>query len=217
MRGLANSLPVAAAVLGVLAAFIMTTPDHVLAAAPAPAAVDENEHGTSGVDADRPTAQEKSLNLTGWNAQALAVATKTTERYGQPDLRAPDRLVWTHRGPWKRIVVLRDAPTGRFSPEHPAYLEQTVAYDVPGDKATAVAAFEPSLLVDTGREELTARSDSEENNFLALNIADEVVRGARGVDDAKSFFSRTAALSLSGKTSDYTQGLKFQPKDQTAP
>jgi hypothetical protein len=217
MRGLANSLPVAAAVLGVLAAFILTTPDHVLAASPSPTSVDENEHGASGVDVDRPTSQEKSLDLAGWNAQALAVATKTTERYGQPDLRAPDRLVWTHRGPWKRIVVVRDAPAGRFSPEHPAYLEQTVAYDVPADKLTAVASFEPSLLADAGREELTARSDSEQTNFLALNIADELVRGARGVDDAKSFFSRTSALSVSGKTSDYTQGLKFQPKDQTSP
>ena len=62
---------------------------------------------------------------------------------------------------------------------------------------------------------LTARSDSEENNYISLNLADEIVHGKKSVAEARNFYAKTEQLGLSGKTSSYSQGLLFQPGTTT--
>jgi hypothetical protein len=46
-------------------------------------------------------------------------------------------------------------------------------------------------------------------NFLALNLVDEIATGARSVEDARDFYSKTARLSKAGKSSAYMEGLLF--------
>ncbi len=212
MKNLSHSLPIALALMGLLAAFVAATP--ASAGAEIAAAADPREHGAGRVAPEK--AANRTADVRTWNAPAQAVALRVIDKYGQPDESGPDRLVWHHRGPWTRIVARREPAQGNFAPEHPDYLEQTVAYDVPLDRLADVEAFEPSLLVDVAQAELTARSDTEETNILALNVADDVVAGRKPVQEAKAFYSRTSGLAVSGKSSKYTQGLLFRPKDQTA-
>jgi hypothetical protein len=47
-------------------------------------------------------------------------------------------------------------------------------------------------------------------NFLALNIADEIIRGRRDVRGAIAFYRRTLDLAAAGKTSPYMTRLLFR-------
>lgn len=147
--------------------------------------------------------------LSGWGEEAGLVARRVAAKYGAPDETTTEGLVWRHRGPWKRILVRRDAASREFPVSHSEYLEQTISYAVPPEKFADLAKFDGGLLADRGRGELTARSDREEANVLALNLADEIARGKRSVDDARKFAKLTLSAASAGKESAYTQGLLF--------
>jgi hypothetical protein len=118
---------------------------------------------------------------------------------------------------WKRIVVRRDAAVHDFPSRHSDYVEQTISYRVPVDKLGELAAFDGSLIPDRGRGELTSRAESEASNYLALNLADEIVSGKKTVPEARRFLSKQSRLSASGKSSTYAEGLLFQqPKSDPA-
>lgn len=147
--------------------------------------------------------------LSGWGEEAGLVARRVAAKYGSPDETTAEGLVWRRRGPWKRILVRRDAVSREFPVSHSEYLEQTISYAVPAEKFAELAKFDGGLLADRGRGELTARSDREEANILALNLADEISRGKRSVDDARKFAKLTLSAASAGKESAYTQGLLF--------
>lgn len=138
-----------------------------------------------------------------WPAESLLVAHLMIHRYGRPEEVHADRLVWRSRWPWKRIVV---SAGSRAKP-----LEQVVAYRVPADKLQDLGRFSRRLLVDQARGELSSLSDREDYNRLALNLADEVVRGRRTPEQARRFFVRTVRLSLAGKDGPYTKRLFIAP------
>lgn len=145
-----------------------------------------------------------------WPARPRALARLMIERYGTPDEIVASQIAWNARGPWKKIVVFRDPdPAGRSD-----HLLQSVAYGaVPMDHAWRnLAAFGRGASYDPATRELTARTDSQETNYLALNLADEVMRGRRGVRDARDFYDAASNLSEAGKSSPYMQGLLFVPK-----
>ncbi|MBI5624041.1 MAG: hypothetical protein HY924_09700 [Elusimicrobia bacterium] len=140
----------------------------------------------------------------GWPRISRMVAGVMIEKYGAPDRVSPGRLEWGQRRPWKRTVVT----------DHPlSPLEQTVDYVVPEPRVAAVAAFRHGLAVDTDQDELTVRSDREEMSFLALNLAHDIARGRRTPEESDRFFLRTLDLGFAGKSSPYTEGLRFRPHD----
>jgi hypothetical protein len=55
--------------------------------------------------------------------------------------------------------------------------------------------------------EIAARCDREEANFLALNIAPEIVTGKRGVEAARKFYAETMRAK---KHPEYTKGFLFE-------
>ncbi|MGI8616092.1 MAG: hypothetical protein ACR2L4_04825 [Actinomycetota bacterium] len=65
------------------------------------------------------------------------------------------------------------------------------------------------MIPERTKGELSARCDKEEMNFLALNLADEVVRGATSVDDARRTYTEQAMAAMMGKPAPYTEGLRF--------
>jgi hypothetical protein len=132
-----------------------------------------------------------------------------TDKYGAPDRMESIGLVWYDRAPWKKIVVWDEpefATLGRGSRN----LEQTIAYTVPEDKRRLLGSFSVDLTVSPNGAELSARSSSEERNFLMVNLADEIVRGLLSPSDARAVFSRTLQLADAGKTSPSMQRLLFQ-------
>jgi hypothetical protein len=131
------------------------------------------------------------------------------EKYGKPDQISSRSLAWYYNRPWQATEVFRDPGTRHRLTRNKDYLRQTVSYYVPEDKIADIMRFDPRLRVDTVRAELSARSDSEDMNYLALNLADDIVTEKRSVENARSFYIRTRQLALSGKMSPYLDRLLF--------
>ena len=145
-----------------------------------------------------------------WPQIAQRVSHRMIEKYGVPDESTPKSLVWNDNGPWKRTIVRRDSAA--------EVLEQIASYRVPTDRYELIGRLPGNVSAERGREELTAKSDSEGLNFLALNLADEVLSGKRDLEDARTLYDRTTAMTVSGKSSPYTQSLLFgEPAPSSAP
>lgn len=132
------------------------------------------------------------------------------ERYGPPDEIRDDRVVWTGKGPWARIEVHDEMGFVTKDSDGQANLEETVRYRVPEDKRPALAAFDEGLTVSRDGERLSARSVSEEDNVLALNLADKIVRGELDPRQARVAYRRALRLRDAGKSVPETQALLFE-------
>lgn len=142
--------------------------------------------------------------IAGWPVVSLRTAEAVMEKYGPPDLAVADRLVWYDNGAWKITTVYRDPA------EHIDVLEQTIGYAVPQDKTDALARLDLALRLSRNRRSLSAVSESEETNILALNLADEVVREKRTPEEARALYLRTVVLANAGKSSPYMEKLLFR-------
>ncbi|NNN07439.1 MAG: hypothetical protein HKL90_16240 [Elusimicrobia bacterium] len=152
----------------------------------------------SGPRPDGPDWANLSLNL-------------MVDKYGPPDRIELSRVVWLNRPPWKRIAVWDDMELQQFSLAKDQNLEDTIAYSVPRDKRVALRHFNGRVSVSADGSEISARSFSEARNFLSLNLADEIIRGAKTPAEAKAFDAETLKLADAGKSSPYMSGLLFTP------
>ncbi|MDD5304960.1 MAG: hypothetical protein PHS14_17825, partial [Elusimicrobia bacterium] len=167
--------------------------------------------GTFVVESGRPArtalrAREAEARrvVSNWPVVSLRTAEALIEEYGPPDLAIADRLAWFDNGPWKTTMVYRNPH------EHLDVLEQTIGYTVPQDKVAALAKLDVALRLSRDNRELSATSESEETNFLALNLADEVVREKRSSEEARAFYLKTVIQANAGKSSPYMKGLLFR-------
>ncbi len=142
--------------------------------------------------------------VSDWPPLARRAAELIADRYGLPDVVSANELVWNDNGPWKKTAVHRRGPA-----DSGEVIEQSVDYDVPRGKAAAVAKMDLGLKIDGAHGEISVAGVSEDANFLAVNLAVEVINGVKTPKEARDFYSRTLALMGEGKSSMYTQGLLF--------
>jgi hypothetical protein len=90
-------------------------------------------------------------------------------------------------------------------------LEQVIDYRVPPDKADDLIAFDGSVVIERTRGELSARCEGEEANFLALNLAHDIVTGKLDVAGARAKYTETMKAFNAGEKPDYMQRLLFEP------
>ncbi|HAM35131.1 MAG TPA: hypothetical protein DEB40_00265 [Elusimicrobia bacterium] len=169
----------------------------------------------SAADIERKTHPSASARtaetiIRDWPERARGAARAMIEKYGKPNRGSADALVWYNNGPWQKTVVYRRAWPQSAATREDDFLEQTIAYQVPNDKINALKRFDPRLSVNKIRAELSCRSESESANFLALNLADEIVVNKRSVESARDFCLKTRRLARSGKTSPYLEGFLFE-------
>ncbi|MDD5304050.1 MAG: hypothetical protein PHS14_13195, partial [Elusimicrobia bacterium] len=69
--------------------------------------------------------------------------------------------------------------------------------------------FDKGIEADAKEGRLTASSDDESENFLALNLADEVLKGRRTPREASDFRQNAFRLRDAGKSSPYFDRLLF--------
>ncbi len=155
----------------------------------------------------QPSADEVLAN---WPETPREVAMTTIEKYGQPDGVTESRLIWHDNGPWKTTIVYRDVVQHDFPMPHPDLLEQVIDYQVPPEMFDELAVYDGSVIVERTKGTMAARCDKEEMNFLALNLAHDIVTGQRTVEEARQFYAETAMAFMNGETSPYTQGLQFE-------
>lgn len=148
--------------------------------------------------------------LESWPETPRDVAMTIMDKYGQPDGVTESMLIWHDTGPWKRTIVYRDVVQHNFPVPHPDLLEQTIDYQVPVEMFDDLAAYDGSVIAERTKGELAARCDKEAANFLAINLAHDVVTGQRTVEEARQFYAETIEAVMNGETPPYTQGFQFE-------
>lgn len=151
-----------------------------------------------------------------WSDWSNKSADAVIEKYGPPDRVESKSLVWEDKGRWKRIAV-QDRMDFHQTHDAADNIEQTLAYPVPDERREALARLSGRVSVSHDGSELSARSWSEENNLLALNLADEVIRGVKTPDEANDFYAATLRLAAAGKSSPYMRELLFTPPIPSEP
>ncbi len=155
--------------------------------------------------------------LASWPAKQRETATMMMSKYGEPSIVGDRMLVWFNTGPMVKTALMRDAVPHNFPMPHVDYLTQTVMHRVPADKLNDLNEYDGSVWVHRTRGELSAQCDVEAMNFLALNLAHDVIMGTRTVVDARDFYSKTAmAFKQGDRSSPYVTGLTFQPEPGAA-
>ncbi|MEW6156738.1 MAG: hypothetical protein AB1813_04860 [Verrucomicrobiota bacterium] len=181
-----------------------------------------SQHGAERLQQERQTkslkgstagAQKVSADqiIQNWKAKPKEVAQTLISKYGQPDEVTPQRLIWHNNGPWKRTEVVNEEIPHSFPMPHTDIVEQTIALKVPPEKFDELAKYDGSVIVERTKGEISARCDKEEMNFLALNLAKDIVDGKKSVKQARDFYAKTAKAFKEGQKDAYTQGLQFEP------
>jgi hypothetical protein len=147
--------------------------------------------------------------LSTWPTVSKQAATTTINKYGLPNEASATRLIWHNNGPWKRTVIYAEEVAHEFPTPHRDVLEQYIPYRVPVDKFNDLAAFDGSVLVDRTKGEMSARCEGEEANFLALNLANDIISGRRDVDAARKAYGEAMQARNAGKPPETMQKLLF--------
>lgn len=169
------------------------------------------EHGEMTEAAKGVTSENTQELIKDWPDVSKEAANAMTEKYGQPDEATPTMLVWHENGPWLRTIVYKEAVDHDFPMPHKDVLEQFVSYDVPPDKFDELAQYDGSVIAERTKGELSARCDKEVANYLAINLADDIVKGEKSVEEAREFYAKTIKEVLQGQEPEYVASLRFDP------
>jgi hypothetical protein len=155
--------------------------------------------------------------VTRWPKEPRESAQRLLEYYGEPDEVSDSQLIWydTKDG-WKRTVLSREEVPHSFPAEHTDFLEQFIDYKVPIEKYSALAEYDGSVMAERTKGELSARCGGTSMNFVALNLAHDIITGRRSVADARAEYTRLYKAFKAGEKPPYTQGFQFAlPKSDT--
>lgn len=146
-----------------------------------------------------------------WPDTSKKAAKAMMEKYGQPDESTETMLIWHNNGPWVRTIVYGHEIDHDFPMPHKDVLEQFVHYDVPPDLFDDLAHYDGSVIAERTKGELSARCDKEAANFLALNLAHDVVEGEKSVDEARQAYADAMKQMMAGNPPETTKRLTFEP------
>ncbi len=156
--------------------------------------------------------------MSSWPASARMAAADMMRKYGPPQEVTATMIKWHNNGPWKYTMISKNETMHRFPGPHPDVMEQGIAYRVPVSMFDDLAAYDGSVTVDRTQGHMAARCDKEGANFLALNLANDIVTRRKNVASARAYYARAiAACMKSGRMDPYMQRLQFTPaRGQTA-
>ena len=86
--------------------------------------------------------------------------------------------------------------------------------DVPADMFDDLAQYDGSVVVNRTESMISARCDKETANFLAINLAHDIIEGNKTVEEARQFYGDTIKQVMNGETPEYTQGFIFEPSSE---
>lgn len=149
--------------------------------------------------------------MPNWPDESREAAELVIDTHGPPDEATESVLIWHHRGPWKRIEATRDFDGHEFPAPHIDAVESFLQHEVPPEKASDLVAFEGSVAVNRTRGELSARCHDEQANFLALNLADDIVREEKTVQEAREYYAHEFLAYRKKEPTPYMEKLRFEP------
>jgi hypothetical protein len=77
--------------------------------------------------------------------------------------------------------------------------------------------FDGSIAVYRTLGEISTRCLDEESNFLAMNLAYDIISGKRSVDDARRYYAQEFLNYRKKAPTPYMKGLKFDPRSSEDP
>lgn len=155
--------------------------------------------------------------IQAWPKEPRESAQRLIDYYGEPAEHSESRLFWynTWDG-WKRTVLSKDEVPHNFPAPHSDFLEQFIDYKVPVDMFSKLAEFDGSLIAERTKGELSARCGGTSMNFVAINLAHDIITGKRTVAEARKEYTRLYEAYQNGEKPPYTQGFQFSlPKEDT--
>ncbi|HTV52531.1 MAG TPA: hypothetical protein VME21_15185 [Steroidobacteraceae bacterium] len=155
-------------------------------------------------------------HLGTWPLGTQKVAADLITEYGPPAGSTSRELLWYDNGPWKRTVLHKTGPQHNFPLPHLDILEQTVNYRVPPEKVPDLLNYDGSIVVDRTRGELSVHCDSEQQNILTLNLANDILTGERTVDQALAYHAQVIRGLQTHDTESYPFALRFKPQPSSA-
>jgi hypothetical protein len=145
-----------------------------------------------------------------WPRNPRESAKRLVDYYGEPDEYTPSQLVWFRTGDgWKRTVLSRTEVPHDFPAHHTDFLEQWIDYQVPVDMYSKLAEYDGSVIVERTKGELSARCGGTSMNFVAVNLAHDIVTGRRSVADARREYARLYQAYQNGEKPAYAEGFQF--------
>jgi hypothetical protein len=147
--------------------------------------------------------------MAGWPAASREAVMFMTKKYGAPAAMTPDMAVWGKTGPWKRTVVFAKEYAHAFPMPHTDVMQQWVDYKAPADKYDELAMYDGSVVLERTSGEMSARCDKEGANFLALNLAHDLVTGKQSVEGARTMYGEQIMAMKAMKPAPYTERLMF--------
>ena len=89
-------------------------------------------------------------------------------------------------------------------------------YKVQEDKMDELGKFDGSVTFDRTQGTMSARCDKEGNNFLALNLANDILTGKKTVDEARKAYGDIIKEKMKGEDPEYMKKLTFATQDNSA-
>jgi hypothetical protein len=147
--------------------------------------------------------------LMDWPKKSREAANRMTKTYGTPDEVTDTMLVWYNNGPWKKTIISREEVPHRFPKPHSDVLEQTIDYKVPPEKFDDLARYDGSVILERTKGTMSARCDREVANFLALNLAHDIINDRRSVEDARTAYGEKIKVFMQNEIDPYMEKLRF--------
>jgi hypothetical protein len=160
---------------------------------------------------DQPDPARVAALVQDWPKASREAAQEMVGRYGPPQEATPTLLIWQGNSPWKRTVVRKTPVEHDFPVAHADVVEQVVEYRVPLNFFTPLATFDGSVVADRTRGELASSGDREATNVLSLNLADDIVRGRKTVEQARDAMAAAARDMAAGRMPDDARELHLPP------
>jgi hypothetical protein len=148
-----------------------------------------------------------------WPAAARLAITETIAKYGNPDMVTTEEFTWLNKGVWNKICITKQETKHNFPMEHTDMMQTIINYKVPVEFMDDLGKFDGSITFDRTQGTMSARCDSEPHNFLALNLANDIITGQKTVQEARIAFSSIVKQKIKGENPVYMQQLNFFTHD----
>ncbi len=150
-----------------------------------------------------------------WPEDAKEIARAVIDKYGEPNEATPSMLIWYNNGPWKKTIVYRDTHRHEFPTPHSDGLEQFIDHEIPMEKCCELSAFNGSLAFSRTRGEISSCCHDEPSNFLAINLAHDIIRDKKTFEQARRYYAQSMMKHRQNRAVSYMEKLQFAPELNT--
>ena len=150
-----------------------------------------------------------------WPAASKDAAMFMMKKYGAPAAMTAEMAIWGKTGPWKRTIVYGMEFPHEFPMHHTDVMQQWIDYKAPAAMYDDLVMYDGSVVLERTSGEMSARCDKESANFLALNLANEIVTGKRTVADSRRVYGAQIMEMKAMRPAPYTEKLMFAPMMNT--